>query len=84
MALVMLLRRIMTDPAADPITVHGFRATFRNWAAEQTGYPREMCEHALAHQLSDKVEAAYWRSDLLDKRRALIEDWAHFCLGAAN
>ncbi len=81
MALAMLLRRVVTDPKAKPITVHGFRSTFRNWAAEQTSYPREVCEHALAHQLPDKVEAAYFRSDLLDKRRALMEDWAGFCLG---
>ncbi len=84
MALAMLLRRAITDPKADPITVHGFRSTFRNWAAEQTSYPREVCEHALAHQLPDKVEAAYLRSDLLDKRRALMQDWAGFCLGASG
>ena len=78
MALAMLLRR--ADVAH--VTVHGFRSTFRNWAAEQTSYPREVCEHALAHQLPDKVEAAYLRSDLLDKRRALMQDWARFCLGA--
>ena len=81
MALAMLLRRAIADPKAAPVTVHGFRATFRNWAAEQTSYPREVCENALAHQLPDKVEAAYLRSDLLDKRRALMQDWARFCLG---
>lgn len=80
MALAMLLRRAITKPKADLITVHGFRSTFRNWAAEQTSYPREVCEHALAHQLPDKVEAAYLRSDLLNKRRALMEEWAHYCL----
>ena len=80
MALAMLLRRAITEPKADLITVHGFRSTFRNWAAEQTSHPREVCEHALAHQLPDKVEAAYLRSDLLDKRRALMEEWAHYCL----
>ena len=80
MALAMVLRHAVSDPKAAPITVHGFRSTFRNWAAEQTSYPREVCEHALAHQLPDKVEAAYLRSDLLDKRRSLMADWAGFCL----
>lgn len=75
MSMAMLLRRM----GLGHITVHGFRASFRNWAAEQTTYPREVCEHALAHQLPDKVEAAYLRSDLLDKRRALMQDWARYC-----
>ena len=83
MALAMLLRRAITDFKSDPITVHGFRSTFRNWAAEQTSYPRDVCEHALAHQIPDKVEAAYLRSDLLDKRRTLMEDWAQFCTGSS-
>ena len=78
MALAMLLRRA----GLAHVTVHGFRSTFRNWAAEQTTYQREVCEHALAHQLPDKVEAAYLRSDLLGKRRALMEDWARYCLSA--
>ena len=63
--------------------MHGFLSTFRNWAAEQTSYPREVCEHMLAHQLPNRVEAAYLRSDLLDKRRALMEDWSRFCFGTA-
>jgi integrase len=62
------------------LTVHGFRSTFRVWAAEQTHYPREVCEHALAHKLPDKVEAAYMRSDFLDKRAALMQDWANYLL----
>ena len=61
------------------ITAHGFRSTFRDWAAEQTAYPREVIEHALAHQLKDKAEAAYFRSDLLAKRGKLMNDWAKFC-----
>jgi len=65
-----------------PCVPHGFRTTFRVWAAEQTQYPRELCEFALAHQLKDKVEAAYNRSNLLDKRRPLMNDWAEFCSGA--
>jgi integrase len=61
------------------ITAHGMRSTFRDWAAEQTGYPREVIEHALAHQLKDKAEAAYFRSDLLAKRARLMRDWARYC-----
>lgn len=60
------------------LTVHGFRSTFRDWAGEQTSYPREVIEHALAHQLKDKAEAAYQRGTLLDKRRALMLDWASY------
>lgn len=61
------------------LTQHGFRSTFRDWAGETTNYPREVIEHALAHQLADKAEAAYQRGDLLAKRRALMVDWAEFC-----
>jgi integrase len=60
-------------------TVHGFRSTFREWCAETTNYPRELAEAALAHTLKDKVEAAYQRGDLLEKRRRLMTDWAVFC-----
>jgi integrase len=60
-------------------TVHGFRSTFRDWAAETTAYPRELAEAALAHALTDKVEAAYQRGDLLEKRRAMMKAWAAFC-----
>ena len=61
------------------ITVHGFRSTFRDWAGEQTNFPREIIEHALAHQLKDKAEAAYSRSTMPEKRRKLMEAWAQFC-----
>jgi integrase len=61
------------------ITVHGFRSTFRDWCAERTTYPNEVAEMALAHTLSNKVEAAYRRGDLIDKRRQMMEDWAAFC-----
>ncbi len=61
------------------ITVHGFRSTFRDWAGEQTTFPRELIEHALAHQLKDKAEAAYARSTMPEKRRKLMEAWAEFC-----
>lgn len=67
------------DNAGNVITAHGFRSTFRDWAGETTAYPREVIEHALAHQLKDKAEAAYQRGDLLDKRRRLMADWAKHC-----
>jgi integrase len=79
MAMLELVRGMATTNAAgEAITVHGFRSTFRQWAAEQTTYPREIAEHALAHRLPDKVEAAYQRSTMVDKRRALMVDWAKF------
>lgn len=62
------------------ITVHGFRSTFRDWVAEQTDYPREVAEYALAHSLSDRTEAAYQRSDLFVRRVNLMEDWARHCV----
>lgn len=61
------------------ITVHGFRSTFRDWCAERTHYPNEVAEMALAHTLSNKVEAAHRRGDLIDKRRRMMEDRAAFC-----
>lgn len=64
-----------TDAAGNIITAHGFRSTFRDWAGETTAYPREVIEHALAHQLKDKAEAAYQRGSLFEKRRALMADW---------
>jgi integrase len=60
-------------------TVHGFRSTFKDWAMELTDYPHEMSEIALAHKISDKVDAAYRRGDMLVKRRRLMVDWASFC-----
>ncbi|MFC0131505.1 integrase [Massilia eurypsychrophila] len=62
-----------------PITVHGFRSTFRDWAGECTHHPRECIEFALAHTVKDKTEAAYFRGDLFEKRRLLMNDWAAFC-----
>jgi integrase len=59
-------------------TVHGFRSTFRDWCAERTNHPRELAAAALAHVLSDKVEAAYQRGDLLERRRRLTAEWAAF------
>ena len=60
------------------ITPHGFRSTFRDWAAEQTEWPREMAEIALAHSVGSEVERAYFRSDMLEKRRAMMQSWAQF------
>jgi integrase len=75
MAMLVLLRRMKRPD----LTVHGFRSTFRDWAAEHTNFPREVCEQALAHSLPDKVEAAYLRSDLFEKRRRLMDAWARYC-----
>ena len=75
MAGLQLLRRM---GRAD-LTVHGFRSTFRDWAGESTAHPREVIEHALAHQLKDKAEAAYQCGSLFDKRRVLMADWAAYC-----
>lgn len=61
------------------LTAHGFRSTFRDWAGETTAFPREVIEHALAHQLKDKAEAAYARGTLFDKRRRLMLEWATYC-----
>ena len=60
------------------LTVHGFRSTFKDWAAETTDYPNELSEMALAHTVGDKVEAAYRRGTMREKRRALMADWAKF------
>jgi integrase len=76
MAFLMLLRRV----GRGDLTTHGFRATFKTWASERTLFQREIIEVALAHLMSgDKTEEAYWRGDLLAKRRRLMEAWAAFC-----
>ena len=61
------------------VTVHGFRSTFRDWAAERTNYANHVVEIALAHAIGNAVEAAYRRGDLLDQRRQLMISWANFC-----
>ncbi len=75
MALLVLVKRL----AGEGLTTHGFRSTFRDWASERTTYPREVAEAALAHVVGDKVEAAYRRGDLFEKRRRLMNDWEKFC-----
>lgn len=76
MTLTMLLRR-----AGAACTAHGFRSSFRDWASEATAFPREVAEAALAHTVGSKVERAYARSDLLERRRALMDAWAAFLTG---
>ena len=73
--MLMTLRRM----GQDDLTAHGFRSSFRDWAAETTTYPAGVVEMALAHAVGDKVEAAYRRGDLFQKRRRLMEDWATYC-----
>ncbi|MGF6856766.1 integrase [Paraburkholderia sp. CI3] len=75
MAMLIVLRRMQR---AD-LTVHGFRSTFRDWAAECTTYPNEMAEMALAHAVDDKVEAAYRRGDMFQRRRQMMDDWVAYC-----
>jgi integrase len=68
------MRRLKLDA-----TVHGFRSAFRDWASEETSHQSEVIEMALAHAIRNKVEAAYRRKDLLEKRRALLVDWETYC-----
>jgi integrase len=75
MSLLMLLRRM----GHGDITAHGFRSTFRDWAAERSTFAREVAEMALAHAIPSAVEAAYRRGDLFDKRRKLMAAWAAYC-----
>ena len=79
MALLMLLRRM----GRGDLTAHGFRSTFSDWCAEQTNTPSEVREMALAHAVGDRVEAAYRRGDLFEKRRELADAWARYCSGSA-
>ena len=74
MAMPMMLRRGKIDA-----TVHGFRSSFRDWVSEETNHPSEVAEMALAHVIGSKVEAAYRRKDLLEKRRLLLNDWEIYC-----
>ncbi|MDK3021724.1 integrase arm-type DNA-binding domain-containing protein [Cupriavidus taiwanensis] len=74
----MAMLKLLKSMGHTGITVHGFRSTFRDWAGEQTHHAREVIEHALAHQLKDKAEAAYQRGTLFEKRRALMDDWAKY------
>jgi integrase len=73
-AMDRVLRRVGTD-----VTVHGFRSSFRDWAGNETGYPRELIETALAHVIGDRAEQAYRRSDALERRRDLMTAWESYC-----
>jgi integrase len=75
MAMLVLLARM----GRDALTTHGFRSAFRDWCGEQTNFPREVAEAALAHRVGNEVEQAYRRGDALEKRRKLMEAWAAFC-----
>jgi integrase len=76
----MTMPRVLLRMGFDQITIHGFRSCFRDWCAERTNYANHIIEMALAHTIGDKVEAAYRRGDLFDKRRRLIDDWARYCV----
>jgi integrase len=75
MAMTMVLRRM----GHGNITVHGFRSSFRDWASERTNQSNEVIEMALAHTIANKVEAAYRRGELFDKRQGLMQSWAIYC-----
>ena len=72
MSMEMILRRMKVEDA----TMHGFRSSFRDWVGNETNFPREVAEAALAHVVGDAAEQAYRRGDALEKRRALMEAWA--------
>jgi integrase len=80
----MSMRRVLLGLGRGDSTVHGLRSTFRDWAAETTNHQRDVVEMALAHAVGSKVEAAYRRGDLFEKRRRLMDDWAAFCAGTAG
>jgi integrase len=85
MALLTLLKRMNSgdrkwlDPDGRPITAHGFRATFKTWAEEVATFPHAVVEMTLGHQVGNRVERAYRRTDLLERRRALMDAWANAC-----
>jgi integrase len=73
------MAKVMRRLGAEKATVHGFRSAFRDWAGNETHFPREVCEAALAHVAGDATERAYRRGDALEKRRALMDAWASYC-----
>jgi integrase len=80
----MAMAKVMERLEQDAFTVHGFRSSFRDWAAERTDYPREVVEMALAHSITNEVEAAYRRGDLFEKRKRLMDSWSQFLLAAPD
>jgi integrase len=87
MAMLTLLKRMNSgagkwlDKDGRPITAHGFKATFRTWAEEVATVPHAVVEQAMGHQVGGKVERAYRRTDLIEKRRQLMDAWARHCEG---
>lgn len=79
MAMTMVIRRLKKN-----VTVHGFRSTFRDWVSEKTDHSSEVAEMSLAHVITNKVEAAYRRGDLIEKRRALLADWEDYCYSSID
>ena len=79
----MILPKLV-DAMGHDVTIHGFRASFRTWAAESTAFPREIIEGALAHATGTVVELSYQRSDMLEKRRQLMEQWSTFVATAGS
>ncbi|WP_312792348.1 tyrosine-type recombinase/integrase [Diaphorobacter nitroreducens] len=75
------MTQVLKRAGVGGVTVHGFRSTFRDWVAEQTRYPSEWAEISLEHRVGSATEMAYFRSDLLEERRGLMEDWARWCAG---
>jgi integrase len=73
------MRKVRDSMDYSHITIHGFRSTFKDWANETTGHANDVIEMALAHTVGNKVEQAYRRGDLIEKRRNIMTDWAHYC-----
>jgi integrase len=80
----MAMLNVLDRMGYSHITVHGFRSTFRDWVAECTEYPDSLAEMALAHAVENKVEGAYRRGDMLERRRKMMDDWARYCSGRAG
>jgi integrase len=78
------MSKIIERLGVEGATVHGFRSAFRDWAGNETNHAREIAEAALAHVVGDAAEQAYRRGDALEKRRALMTDWAGYCSGGAS
>jgi integrase len=76
----MALLKVLRD-ADEPYHVHGFRSSFRDWVSEETNFPGDVAEAALAHMVANKVEAAYRRGNLLEKRRRMMDAWGAYCDG---
>jgi integrase len=78
------VRNLLAELAGKDVTLHGFRSAFRDWVGDETSFPREIAELALAHKVGDSVEAAYRRKTAIEKRRGLMKAWAGYCGGSAT